>query len=153
MFPQSIFFSFRRVSWRQNYVKVNVCWRLQNVIYYCKILRISWIQHMTNVEILRRLHKDRELLSTLENLGHMLRGPKYRLLQTIMQGKVEGKRRLGRKNPSWLRNIWNWTGLTVKELSAWPSIVKDSRSSSDRSLRLVGEHSTQRRICFEFLAL
>lgn len=33
-----------------------------------------------------------------------------RLLQTIMQGKVKGKRRLGCKNLSWLRNIRNWTG-------------------------------------------
>ena len=76
---------------------------------------------MTNEEVLRRLHKDRKLLATvkrrkLEYFGHMLRGPKYRLLQTIMQGKVEGKRRLGRKNLSWLRNIRKWTGLTVEEV-------------------------------------
>ena len=58
---------------------------------------------MTNEEVLRRLHKDRELLATvkrrkLEYFGPMLRVLKYRLLQTIMQGKVEGKKRLGRKN-------------------------------------------------------
>lgn len=46
----------------------------------------------------------------------MLRGPKYMLLQTIMQGKIEGKRRLCRKNLSWLRNIRKWTGLTVENL-------------------------------------
>lgn len=34
----------------------------------------------------------------------------------IMQGKVEGRRRLGRKNLFWLRNIRRWTGLTVEEL-------------------------------------
>ena len=58
---------------------------------------------MTNEEVLRRLPKDRELLPIvkrrkLEYFGHMLRGPKYRLLHTIMQSKVEEKRRLGRKN-------------------------------------------------------
>ena len=33
-----------------------------------------------------------------------------------MQSKDEGKRRLGRKNLSWQRNIRKWTGLTVEEL-------------------------------------
>jgi hypothetical protein len=69
---------------------------------------------MTNEEVLRRLHKDRELLAIIKlgYLGHMLLGPKCRLLQ----GKVEGKGRLGRKNLFWLRNIRNWTRLSVEEL-------------------------------------
>ncbi len=68
---------------------------------------------MTNEEVLRRLHKDRELLATvelrkLEKLGIGSCRPS--------QGKVEGKRRLEGKNLSWLRNIRTWTGLTVEEL-------------------------------------
>lgn len=76
---------------------------------------------MTNEEVLSRLLKNRELLATvksrkLEQFGYMLREPKYRLLQTTMQGKDEGKRRLGRKKLSWLRDFRKWTGLTVEEL-------------------------------------
>jgi len=72
---------------------------------------------MTN-EVLRRLYKDRKLLTIIKRrkLDYLGRGPKYRPLQTITYGKVEDKRRLRRKNLSWLRNIRNWTGLTVEEL-------------------------------------
>ena len=78
-------------------------------------------QHETNESVLRRMHKDRELLGNikrrkLEYFGHMLRGPKYRLLQTIIQGRIEGKREIGRKCLSWLRNLRAWTGLKVEEL-------------------------------------
>ncbi|CAH2241349.1 jg15549 [Pararge aegeria aegeria] len=44
-------------------------------------------------------------------LGHVLRHDTYRLLQLIMMGKVAGKRRIGRKRKSWLRNIREWTGI------------------------------------------
>ncbi|KYN02133.1 hypothetical protein ALC62_07054 [Cyphomyrmex costatus] len=88
---------------------------------YRRILRISWIDHVTNESVLRRMHASRKLLATvkrrkLEYFGHMLRGPKYELLQIIMKGKIEGKRRIGRKNLSWLRNIRTWSGLNVEEL-------------------------------------
>ncbi|CAH2234026.1 jg5017 [Pararge aegeria aegeria] len=44
-------------------------------------------------------------------LGHVLRQDRYRLLQLIMMGKVAGKKRIGRKKKSWLRNIREWTGI------------------------------------------
>ena len=97
--------------------------RLEAFEMYCyrRILRVSWTQRETNESVLRRMHKDRELLGIikrrkLEYFGHMLRGPKYRLLQTIIQGRIEGKRGIGRKCLSWLRNLRAWTGLKVEEL-------------------------------------
>jgi len=46
-----------------------------------------------------------------------MRNTKYQLLQLIIEGKIEGKRGMGRKKMSWLRNIRQWTGLlTVKSL-------------------------------------
>jgi hypothetical protein len=33
-----------------------------------------------------------------------------------MQGRVEGKKGIGRKRKSWLRNIRDWTNMTVDEL-------------------------------------
>jgi len=35
-----------------------------------------------------------------------MRGEKYRILQLIMQGKIEGKRSVGRRRNSWLKNLW-----------------------------------------------
>ena len=45
-----------------------------------------------------------------------MRNEKYHVLQLIVKGKIEGKRGLGRKKLSWLRNIRNWTHLTFEEL-------------------------------------
>ncbi|BET02153.1 Dehydrogenase [Nesidiocoris tenuis] len=44
-------------------------------------------------------------------LGHILRNPKYELLQKIMMGKISGRRGVGRKRASWLLNIRQWTGI------------------------------------------
>ncbi|KPI93474.1 hypothetical protein RR46_10734 [Papilio xuthus] len=40
---------------------------------------------------------------------------RYKLLQLIMMGKIEGKRRAGRRKKSWLRNIREWTGIRSAE--------------------------------------
>jgi hypothetical protein len=86
-----------------------------------EILRISWVYRVTNDEVLRSLHREREVLQIvkrrkLEYFGHFLRGPKHELLKTIIQGHIEGKRRIGRKYLSWLRNLRAWIGLSVEQL-------------------------------------
>lgn len=88
---------------------------------YRRILRISWTTHTTNEEILRQLNKERELLITIKTrkasyFGHIIRGTKYYIPRLIIQGKVEGRRWIGRKKLSWLRNLRNWTGLGVEQL-------------------------------------
>lgn len=88
---------------------------------YRRILRISWVDKISNVRVLRRLNQERELLRIVKRrklayLGHLLRGPKYRLLQTILEGKIEGKRRIGRKCLSWTRNLRHWSQLSVDQL-------------------------------------
>ena len=59
---------------------------------YRRILRISWIEHTTNEEVLRRMDKTKEVTFTvkrrkMEYLGHM-RNNKYRLLQLICKGRL-----------------------------------------------------------------
>ena len=61
---------------------------------------ISWIKHTTNEEVLRRMGKTKEVTFTvkmrkIEYLGHIMKNNKYRLLQLILQGKVDGRRVLG----------------------------------------------------------
>lgn len=84
---------------------------------YRRILKISWVDRVTNIEVLRSINKGRELLTDIKRrkisyFGHVMRGQKYELLQLIVQGKIEGKRGVGRKQMSWLRNIRNWTGIS-----------------------------------------
>lgn len=88
---------------------------------YRRILRISWVDRITNVEVLQRLGKNTEILNTikkrkLEYLGHIMRHERYRIMQLIMQGKIQGKRSIGRRKTSWLRNLREWYGKTTAEL-------------------------------------
>ncbi|XP_050512040.1 uncharacterized protein LOC126888064 [Diabrotica virgifera virgifera] len=47
--------------------------------------------------------------------GHVVRGDRYNILQLIMMGKIEGRRGIGRKQASWLKNIREWTGIKKAE--------------------------------------
>ncbi|XP_039756529.1 uncharacterized protein LOC120631148 [Pararge aegeria] len=87
---------------------------------YRRMLRISWTQKVSNVRVLQRVARSRELLLIIkkrkvEYLGHVLRHERYQLLRLIMMGKVEGKRRVGRRKKSWLRNIREWTNVVSVE--------------------------------------
>ena len=60
-------------------------------------MRISWIEHTTNEEVLRRMDKTKKVTFSvkrrkMEFLGYIMRNNKYRLLQFILQGKVDGRR-------------------------------------------------------------
>ncbi|XP_045783253.1 uncharacterized protein LOC123879530 [Maniola jurtina] len=89
---------------------------------YRRMLHISWTAKVSNAEVLARMQKKTELVKTIKQrkisyLGHILRHDRYRLLQIIMVGKIAGKRVVGRRKKSWLRNIREWTGIkTVGEL-------------------------------------
>ena len=83
---------------------------------YRRMLKVPWTDRVTNEEILRRMEKDREILLNVKKrktayFGHIMRSPKYRLLQLIVEGRIDGRRGVGRKQMSWLRNIREWTGL------------------------------------------
>lgn len=100
---------------------------------YRRILRVPWTDHVTNVEILRRMEKEKEVLTTvkarkIQYLGHIMRNEsRYHLLQTILQGKIPGKRSVGRRRISWLKNIRAWTSKTSTELFR---TVKDRSSTA-----------------------
>jgi len=55
---------------------------------YRRMLRISWMEKVTNEAVLQRMSKQREVLNTLEVLyfAHVMRNPKYELLHIIIQG-------------------------------------------------------------------
>lgn len=81
-----------------------------------RLLKIPWVDHVSNEQVLQRARTHRQLLDIVKErktsyLGHILRGPRYILLKTILMGKIEGKRGPGRKQHSWLRNIRNWCNI------------------------------------------
>ena len=88
---------------------------------YRRMLRIPWTARISNEEVLRRMGCERQLLLTIKTrktayLGHILRHQKYELPQLIIKGKIEGKRGIGRKRLSWMRNIRQWTGLNYEQI-------------------------------------
>lgn len=59
-----------------------------------RMLRISWVDGVTNTDALERVGTQRELLTIvkcrkIEYLGHVLREEMYRLLQ--LKGRIEGR--------------------------------------------------------------
>ena len=88
---------------------------------YMENIEISWIEHTTNEEVLRRMDKTKEVTFTvkmrkMEYLEHIMRNNKYRLLQLILQAKVDGRRRPGRRRNSWAQNLPQWLGMSSLEL-------------------------------------
>lgn len=72
-------------------------------------------------EVLRELQKEWEILEIvkkrkIEWCGHLFRGPRYKMAQTVMKGEIEGKRRIGPERLSWLRNLRHLTEKNFKEL-------------------------------------
>lgn len=88
---------------------------------YRRLLKISWTEHISNEIVLQRMGKDRKLLGKIKRrktgyLGHIYRGRNYEFLRLVMEGKIEGKRGIGRRKCSWLRNIREWTGMDTPSL-------------------------------------
>lgn len=85
---------------------------------YRWILRISWIQKATN-KVMRRNDRKRKLWDNIRwrkvaYLIHLFWHDvytyfEYGFLQLIMMGKVAGKRHVGRRTTSLLRNLREWT--------------------------------------------
>uniref|UniRef100_A0A8D8YAJ6 Uncharacterized protein n=1 Tax=Cacopsylla melanoneura TaxID=428564 RepID=A0A8D8YAJ6_9HEMI len=89
---------------------------------YRRMLKISWTDKISNIRVLQKLNKEKEIIVTvkrrkLEYLGHIMRNEtKYKLLKCILQGKVQGKRSVGRRRISWLKNLRAWFGTTTTGL-------------------------------------
>ena len=73
-----------------------------------RIARISWKEKVTNKEVLERLNTNRQLLQTVKQrklryFGHIRR--KGDIIQTILEGRMEGRRPTGRPRQTWSGNI------------------------------------------------
>ena len=85
---------------------------------YCKIIHISYKDHVTNKEVYSKilqavgLHEDLLTIVKRRKLqwyGHVSRSSG--LVKTILQGTVKGGRRQGGQRKRWEDNIREWTGL------------------------------------------
>lgn len=68
-----------------------------NCLWYRRMLRIPWVDHVTSTEVLRCIERDRELLDIIKErktsyLGEIVCNNKYEIFQLIMLSKTGGKR-------------------------------------------------------------
>ena len=73
-----------------------------------RMLRVSWRDHVTNDEVLRRAQTNRTLLRTIRArqmkfLGHVIR--ENGLEKICLQGMVDGKRARGRQRVKYLDSL------------------------------------------------
>ena len=92
---------------------------------------------MTNEEVLHRVQRK---LHFMENMikrkmnyaGHVMRGSSGETHVNILEGKIEGKRKVGAPRRTWTKDILEWTGRRTYELArteaekreGWKTIVK-----------------------------
>jgi len=75
--------------------------------FYRRILRVSYMDRVTNDTVLERVHQKRQLLKIIEKrqmefLGHSIR--KGELEELSLSGKIPGRRARGRQRQTFLHN-------------------------------------------------
>jgi Reverse transcriptase (RNA-dependent DNA polymerase) len=84
--------------------------------------KISWMEHITNEEVLGSVEEERSLIHTIRVrqrkwIGHTLRGDS--LLRTIIEGKMKGKRSRGRPRQMLLDWMMTEGYGRLKEAAQW----------------------------------
>ena len=98
--------------------------------FYRRMLRISWTQHVSNYEGLRRMQTRRKLKldirkRQLKFLGHIMR--KEGLENLILTGRIEGGRDRGKQRATYLTGLSEWmTGRGMREAGSQP-LLRASR--------------------------
>lgn len=78
-----------------------------------RIFKISYTYKITNLEVLRRIVKERELPLTIKRSKILIFWTswainKYQVVINIIQGRILGRRSIGRRQISWLQNTTGW---------------------------------------------
>jgi len=84
------------------------------------MLKISYLEHKTNDEVLNLANVKRELAINIKKrkaryFGHIIRREKFQ--KEIMEGVAEGKRKRGRPRRTWMTDIKEWTKKSYVEAS------------------------------------
>ena len=85
--------------------------------FFRRRLRISWMDKVTNKEVLRRDEVHRELLQQVRKRQMAFLGQGYRkddLERQVLTGRIHGKRDRGRQRMKFLRSLNNWATMGTK---------------------------------------
>src|SRR6218665_2998551 len=87
---------------------------------YRKILRIDWMQKITNAELYRRIYLTEKLMQKiaikLELFGNICkcRMENNRKIKSVVFGRLEGTNKRGRPHKEWMDNIIKWYGASIQ---------------------------------------
>ena len=89
------------------------------MLFHRRMIRISWKDHVSNEEVLRRANTERSLIKNilqrqLSFLGHIMR--KENIEHLVVTGKIEGKKSRGRPRLTYISSLSKCTGLSEVEL-------------------------------------
>ena len=101
-------------------IKKAECQRIDAFELWCwrRLLRAPWTARRSNQSILKEISPEYSLnglMLKLQYFGHLMRRTDS-LEKTLMLGKVEGRRRRGRRRMIWLDGITNSMDMSLGEL-------------------------------------
>ena len=109
------------------------CWR--------RLLRVPWSERRSNQSILKEISPGYSLEGlmlklNLQYFGHLMRRADT-LEETLMLGKIEGRRRRGRQKMKWLNGItdswtWVWTSFGSCWCTGKPGVLQSMGSQRVR---------------------
>jgi len=97
---------------------------------YRRAMRISYVEHVTNVKVLRRVGQDRGLLGQVKSrkLKYFSHTTRHESLEKdIMLGIMPGKRRQGGQKKQWIDDIVQWGEKSLVEMVRQAENRKDYR--------------------------
>ena len=83
------------------------CWR--------RLLRVPWTERSSNQSFLKEISPGCSLEGLMLKLGHLMQRTNS-LKKTLMLGKIEGRRRRGRRRMRWFDDITDSMGMSLGKL-------------------------------------
>ena len=100
------------------------CWRIDafELWYWRGLLRVPWTARRSNQSILKEISPEYLLEGLMLKLkiqyfGQLMR--RANLLETLMLGKIEGRRRDDRGWDGWMASLTQWTWVWIDSGSWW----------------------------------
>ena len=111
--------------------------------FYRRLLQIKWTERRTNDSILKELGIQKCLLTTINKrkmkyIGHPARNENTQLMKTVLEGKIQSKRKKGRPSASYIGQMKKNLNLSLQNTSQdsqdrkrWQAMVRSRCSAAN----------------------